>query len=522
MSKALILTNLKRGSLEMGRALDITSDDALSTLDSLIKQYGFFIAKDGTGSLLTDWLVGNSDSTHITINPGKAIFQEAINITDGVIGAAGYPRITYLNALQTLTAPITNGTYNLWASYIKSYLEAGTIQVVSGSQNVVGINTEFTKIFAANRNLIIGNNLYLIQSVQDDTHLTLSLSYSGISASGLQFSVGGWFAVANPPATSDNIIYQYNGIAFQFLVSSSAPATPSYLLATVTISGGVITNISDQRSNNLLTLGDNAIDGVYAPLAQSATDASNFLVVGAGQTANFPSSYMADFLTYFLRADDGSTIGFKYTSKTGNWFLGVTFATNPGFTSAIGKHVFAVNSITINGDGLILGDTVVLSTEWVALTNGATSNAGSLHSHKHDELIDIASTSASKANLITLTAGPTVGAESLHTHNDLVRATQITTWVATDFTTVYQNTTSHPIVVHLYWNMDSPSPSLVGGVAISANNTWSSIPPVYLLLSKILSVAADGCCFVVPAGSYYKFTLSGAPSTGHLYFTVLG
>ncbi len=519
MSKIDYKANLKLGNIELERAQAIMNDDSLSALDTIISKYGLAIDRDANNNLVNDWLVGNSDPTHITIQPGTAIFQEAIDTPDGAIGLGGYPRIINLAAVQTIAIPGADGNYNVWAYYTATNYEAGTIQVTNGSKDVVGTNTEFTKIYGTNRSLIIGSNVYPIQSVTDDTNLVLVNNYTDVNASGLQYSAGGWFAGGNPAAASDNIIYQYNTVNFSILSTSSFPVGKNYLLATITISGGVITNIADQRTNNLLKLKfDNALNEVFGKLTQSITDASTSLIMGAGDGEKFPSSYSADFTTFYVRPDEGALIGFKYTSKAADRLLGVTFAPNAGFTAAIGQTVFSVNSIIVNSAGLKLGD---LAFGPIAYTLAGGANADALHLHTHDNLSDIKGTTAVKANLLTITAGVASNADTLHTHNKLMQAASISQSDTATMNAVYQNTGNNTILVHLMIHLDSPSGSVTGSIVISTDNTFPGTSATKVLLQRTASNADDSFMFAVPPGYYYKFDFTGGTSTGHIWLTIM-
>ena len=64
---------------------------------------------------------------------------------------------------------------------------AGTVEVQSGSPNVVGTGTTFTNI-AAGDTIILFDNDFIVQTITDDENLVLEGPYNGRSAAGVTFS----------------------------------------------------------------------------------------------------------------------------------------------------------------------------------------------------------------------------------------------------------------------------------------------------------------------------------------------
>jgi len=101
---------------------------------------------------------------------------------------------------------------------------AGTVAVTQNSAAVVGTGTRFTTDLQAGQPVAISgdatNGIYTIQSITDDTHLTLAPAYGGANAPGASLTVGGTQATAD----------------FGLVVSTSKPATaPAGLPVTVRI-----------------------------------------------------------------------------------------------------------------------------------------------------------------------------------------------------------------------------------------------------------------------------------------------
>lgn len=74
---------------------------------------------------------------------------------------------------------------------------SGTIAVTNGSENVVGTGTSFTSALTTESKIQIAGNLCEITSITDDTHLTLSSNYQGVTAAAL--TAYGSLAAASGP-----------------------------------------------------------------------------------------------------------------------------------------------------------------------------------------------------------------------------------------------------------------------------------------------------------------------------------
>lgn len=338
-------TNLRIGSVELQRIFELVDLESHNLDNYMIKSYGLVISEDSNFALAGGWKPTAAGSNTLQVAAGTGIFK----------GPNNNPRPVELSTTN-VAIPTTADTYLVTAKYAASNFEKGTISVNNGSDQVTGSGTEFRKIFAANRRLIVNDTAYQILSVESDTALTLTAVFPDPDVDGAQFKVGGWFT-SYPPAISDNLIYEHNAVTFTVYTSLQVPGANEYNIAQVVVSGGIITDVRDKRVDNLFQIARRDLiantNGTYAKTTGVHDEESTAITVGDGQTRNFPSSYTADFNTCFLIHDAG-IIGFKYTSKTSSRFLGVTFDAG-GFNSSLGSYVFHKDSIVINNDSLIVG-----------------------------------------------------------------------------------------------------------------------------------------------------------------------
>ena len=64
---------------------------------------------------------------------------------------------------------------------------AGTVAVTNGSANIVGTGTAFTTELSTLEEITIGGAIYTVYSIVDDTHVTLTTTYTGSTDSGLKY-----------------------------------------------------------------------------------------------------------------------------------------------------------------------------------------------------------------------------------------------------------------------------------------------------------------------------------------------
>lgn len=83
----------------------------------------------------------------------------------------------------------------------------GTIAVTNNSKAVVGTGTIFTTQLKTGNTLVIANVEYRIESITDNTHLTLHVKYAGSTATGLTIS-----ANEQPAYVSEDSLAQVYGV----------------------------------------------------------------------------------------------------------------------------------------------------------------------------------------------------------------------------------------------------------------------------------------------------------------------
>ncbi|MDQ7818686.1 MAG: hypothetical protein RDU14_16795 [Melioribacteraceae bacterium] len=237
MKEIKFLSNLKIGSLELGRFQTLVNNNLRNFVEPMFAQVGLLLPKDFAGAMPNDWLVTAAGLQSIQINTGKAVILDENGELDAVT----------LESAAVVSTPDVDGTYKVLLRQFYTTIEQGTVSLANGSQTVIGTNTLFTQLFALNRRIIIDSTAYVVTAVTDDTHLTISALYTGASITSANFAVGGWFS-SYPVGIESNYIYQNYGLSI--IISATQGANDLYL-ADVVISTGVIETITDKRSTNL-------------------------------------------------------------------------------------------------------------------------------------------------------------------------------------------------------------------------------------------------------------------------------
>lgn len=347
-------TNQKVGSLEFARADEINKMDALNALSSMITP-GIMVTFDSNNVMSENWLVTIKDTSTLEIKAGKAVIVN----TAGELIAVELPTAT-----EYPTTGFSTGTNYIYLKNKAINYEEGTISLEDGNTTVTGVGTKFTKVLAANRRIIVGSNVYTVESVVTDTECYLAESFveAGSPVSGQRYSVGGWFIGTPPVGLSDNTIYEYNEV--EIIPSATTISTTGYyLLATIVVGLDPMEALEFQSINDMRHLSLFKLIQSNGKLAKIKVDtvigSATTIEVYPGQTLNFPSSHTADFSTILVTfptpgIGKPSAIGIKYTGKTNNKLTGVTWDTSyplspPPFLSANTGNVFTATTFTTDG-----------------------------------------------------------------------------------------------------------------------------------------------------------------------------
>lgn len=255
-------SNLRLGSIELNKFQSLVQESCLQLLSSLTERFGLLNSYLSESSLSDEWKVNLGEAVlTIEISPGRAIIPNA----------DGLPALVRIDSPSTISlAGYPDGTYKVLIKHRASNNEKGTVDLVNNSNVINGNGTEFTRIFGPNRRIIVGNAAYTVSSVVDDSELILTANYDGENQTGLSFRVGGWFT-SNPPGLPDNIVYEYDEP--EIFLKQSSKTSLEYWLAEITLSGGLITQITDRRGENIYRMYGN-----YPQL--TGTPASYFTVGG--------------------------------------------------------------------------------------------------------------------------------------------------------------------------------------------------------------------------------------------------
>lgn len=347
-------TNQKVGSLEFARADEINKMDALNALSSMITP-GIIVSFDNNNVMSDNWKTIIKGETILQIKAGKAVILNSV----GELVAVELPA----DVEYSLTG-FSLGTNYIYLKHKAITYEEGTITLHDGNTTVDGVGTKFTKVLAANRRIIVGSNVYTVESVVTDTecYLTDNFVEAGSAIAGERYSVGGWFLGTPPVGLSDNTIYEYNEVE---IVPSATTISDTgyYLLATVIVGLDPMEAIEFQTTNDMRHLSLFRLVQANGKLAKIKVDtvigSATEIEVYPGQTLNFPNSHSADFSTVLVTFPNPgigkpSAIGIKYTGKTNNKLTGVTWDTSyplspPPFLSANTGNVFTATTFTTDG-----------------------------------------------------------------------------------------------------------------------------------------------------------------------------
>lgn len=319
--KTLYRSNSQFGSIEFSRADELTKLDAIGALSAIITP-GIVVSFDANNVMGDEWKPFVKTETEFHLLAGKAVLVDA----DGNLVP-----VEWENTIYT-PDQVGSGLKYVYLKHNPSSYEKGTVSFTDGSEIVTGNGTEFTKIFGANRRIIVGSQVFSVAGVVDDEELVLAEAFDEVTPiSEAQFKVGAWFLGTPPVSLNDNLIYQYNEA--QIVFSGTTISTPGYyLLATVTTALSPtealeFTGGTDMRHKSLFKF--QKPNGTMAKvrfntLVGSATE----IEVYPGQTLNFPESYTADFNTILVSFPvwgNQTAIGIKYTGRTNNKLTGVTW-----------------------------------------------------------------------------------------------------------------------------------------------------------------------------------------------------
>ena len=177
------------------------------------------------------------------------------------------------------------------------------------------------------------------------------------------------------------------------------------------------------------------------------------------------------------------------------------------------------------------------------LTAGSGSIADSLHTHMHDQLSDIRTTTAIKSNLLTLTAGSGSNADSLHTHSSLAALAvvpqfkTISVFPILSFSTVGGTYTSpwktngNPTTMFITLKITVSPPGIISGLGISVIWSYGGSPaypsPTEIAATNQLDPSAGiivpvlNLSFMIPSGHSWKFvcTATNPDVTASGYYT---
>lgn len=183
---------------------------------------------------------------------------------------------------DVLTIPDDGVTRKIFITYYQTQIETGTISISSGGA-VVGVGTEFNKIFKAGKKLEIINSLlgndgaYEISSVTDDLNLQLTGSFT--AETNLQFKMQGKFTPGVVVPDGNKRPYYYDSFSVTLESDANLPTDDKFLLARIARVGSTLT-ITDSRDSNIHKFKESYL----GEFSQSFTNAVEFKVGGIDGT----------------------------------------------------------------------------------------------------------------------------------------------------------------------------------------------------------------------------------------------
>ncbi len=229
------LPALKMGSLERERQQLFSTETDSNILAAMFETAGLIPPID-TGSGWLTSAIGTSPQ-HLAITGGGAVLADDAGVLH-LISDRATREVVGTGELGAFPA----GNYNVYLHFIATSDEKGTVSKFDAT-TIIGYGTEFTKILAINRDIIIGGNRYTVLSVTDDTHLTVQSNLPAIT--GAKFQIGGWF-IEDKSTMDERKIYVND--QYEYLVTASTLTGNHYKIATFHSDGTSISALTDTRA----------------------------------------------------------------------------------------------------------------------------------------------------------------------------------------------------------------------------------------------------------------------------------
>jgi hypothetical protein len=217
---------------------------------SALMSHGLQVRRKMGGDFSAEWAVDDADDDgKISVRVGQPYTGSADATNQaydtGAVDVEGYEIRLESDLDNIVTVPNDSTWYTVVVQRLASLYERGTIAVSTGSAVVVGTGTEFkrlsgyttsgysrgSRIFIKTGDSGHGNaGTYEVDTITDDTHLTLRTVVAGTNEAGLKFGIAGNFATS-PPA--EPRIHQRLTPSVTLVPRARAVAAPALILADV-------------------------------------------------------------------------------------------------------------------------------------------------------------------------------------------------------------------------------------------------------------------------------------------------
>jgi hypothetical protein len=256
MSNIIISPNLFLETQELNQMIKFLSEDGYKRIvKSIVKSYGVVMSNI------------NSDNFRVSVNNTNSIV-----VNSGVAFDSNLDAI--INNSQTVIS-IPNNNIDNWVKirHGVSKIETGTISVTNNG-TVVGVNTNFTKIFRGQPNYptkiklvsTVNTGEYEVVKVIDDNNILISGELQ--AESNINFSVIGCFTPGFQPSPNNKEIYEYDSSVIEIINNASQPIIEKdleFLLARVYYDENNLLQIEDIRSNYIFN--SEYSNGQYKPMS---------------------------------------------------------------------------------------------------------------------------------------------------------------------------------------------------------------------------------------------------------------
>lgn len=278
------------------------------------------------------------DAAHENFSSSFKIANIATNYTSNanasaIIYSQGYPNNSAYKGWKVSTNAVIRHILDFSDAYYT--LLTTTIAVTGGSQNVVGTSSKFLTDLVIGDQLQIAGVYYTVSTISDNTHLTITPAYAGVTASGItpakyvipmRLGLNAYITVTPNGTTEYRMVGMDSSSTFRFDSDARGVVFGGIVQITSILQMGGATSgeVALKRSLNTLQirLGDDSgyatIDALSYKVSGTAFAASNLSngVVGSGSVVLATTPIFPSYISFGT-----NTIGAPSDTLTTGWRL---------------------------------------------------------------------------------------------------------------------------------------------------------------------------------------------------------